>query len=516
MNQNNNNENSGIEIVSKSPSILVPATSIQEIEALARSAGPKEVSSTILMYILENTSSLEEALAAFYLYGNQFAAVLEHERMWEIIKTIYMQYGKSINTMIEGVAGVEDKNAYIFNFLVEMLPSIYSSKFINVKPIDDLMKPMGLLPLLLKELHLNKHEAEDMIRKFFYIRRQIPGCRQEEVVEKENNTINNFEFSFQGRFDQVSQIFETSNNSAVQDRIEDIIKAMNGMNFLPGAGGVDKETFSEGINEVSSKVDEVSGKQKMDSEILRNIYALLKTEVADSEEMENTLGMLTLEEAKDFFYRLTPERSSAEESYSTDMEKLAQAIFNKLDDTKAKESQDINYSEIREIVSNEIISFRNYLKPYLETEDPETDSFFSPEGEVGGAGISIESLAEIKSFITETISSEVGKINRKIDNILQEEVGEEPHAGTHTEDGLWELKNKVDGIEEKVGMILSLLQREVEESQKIRDTYLSGKNKSPATSAKNDKKKKQGSEKAVRENDEYTSTGPSMEVDDDL
>jgi len=181
---------------------------IEKIKKIAEGVSPDISRQMILVHMFDSVSGekdFEEVLLSFCKYGNEIPDILVNSGVSSILGEIYQAFNVQLDTKIHGIIGVTDDNTYIFDFLISKLPDLYAKGLIKTRPIDDIMNPKGVLPLMMGELHKNKEVVIEKIKNTFLVMgaEHAGNTKVDKIQDK-------YSKDFEENLKKVANIFENS------------------------------------------------------------------------------------------------------------------------------------------------------------------------------------------------------------------------------------------------------------------------------------------------------------------
>ena len=494
---------------------------IEKIKSLAKGVSPDISRQMVLVHMFDSmgeNKSLEEVLLAFCRYGNEIPDILVNSGISSILSEIYQNFSIQLDSKIQGVVGVKDENTYIFDFLISKLPELYAKGFIKTRPIDDIMNPKGILPLMMRELHKNKELVKEKIDNTFLVMRGTTMSGNDiESVQKA------YSDNFEENLKKVANIFENSDINHFYSVIKQLESVLgdNGDNMLP-SNMVQDSVPERWVEDMSYLMKSLLSHQSKQGEKIEKIFTTIKEgnalpapeDIIDADLVDPTEEITAaVKETLTHFFETSNEEGDEEGEEDEKLSIILEALEKNKDSSfkeeiiellKTKNEGQENEDEVLKKLTNlteTIHSLSSDTAKDTGIDKKELDDYFekilekiskmisiNPVATEGGHQEADDSILKEVSKVKDLVSEGATAINEEIASlkkVIQEATEEEAIEGTEDKNDDYEdvnfielfenLSKKVTGLESKMNLISetmlsvqSMIKQEVEESSKIR------------------------------------------------
>jgi len=479
---------------------------------------PETARSTIVVYILEdNKGDFEGALTSLYNYGNHMSTLFQEIGVAKTLKDIYTHYGVQLNDRVgEDVVGVTNPNTYLFDFLTEKLPMLYSDGFIEGKLIDDLVNAESILPVMMREVKKNHSELLEKIEEFFSVRKQVSSTVEQQSVDYDaikDEVIIEQNILFDKNMQRVTSIFERSDLGYLSSTMREIEKKLNGELLpVPSSSSVLEGDIvsSEDFDALSYLIGSIVEKNDKIFSQISEMYKDIKdaNKLPQSTDIEATLSqkLTPLDEKISSVLTILGTKEEDEDTQEEE-ERLALSVAEKIEEmsklgdlkTEIEMLLKADKEEGENAVSELLLDSMGRIEKKIDScigEDLEKDG----EGFEDDMPVSdvLPKIIELKDEMA-SIKEEVNTIHQDVSyikNAIHEEDEDystdieassttsldmaeiskiENNIKKHVDNSLKETNNRISAIEENVSKILQMLTTEIEESRSVRSKLLSKK-----------------------------------------
>jgi len=463
---------------------LIEKKSSEELDYLIAIENTETAITSMLVWLSEQ-KDLESALAAFYVYGNKATHFFETASVSSVLKEIYNNNEKTVSEKIPNALGVKDSNAYLFDFVVNILPKLRAKGLTSGKYLSELIRQDGILSVAIREMFENKERILRGINTTYDIKLRGSGgsTEQKEQVKKDREAaISSYNENFNTMMDEVTSTFGESDNQFINDTLLDFIAKINsGTSPQQLLGGGETENTSSFNKEdkilLFKKMEEMLNAGDSITEFLENIdkdIGSIPQKTKETLPSKDDIQSLLENLKKEIFEKLPGERYTYPIGQETEEREKNNTSFDNIETSPLlKEEQTDNLRDtVKSLLEDFIEDIKTQLSSFKEqsqkedSEETQEIDFSKIEQLVSKEASAIkDTLEEMIEYNEEKDKADNNKEQRENNNTKQVDYTD---AFSNIEERLRIQNNTIEAQDEKITELLELVKNEINESKRLR------------------------------------------------